>query len=90
MKRSIGIIVAALLLAIAGGMCLVAGLFERRMGVAQEDMAVLDFEAACRRLEEAGVSFLMGPAKKSGNSIAFFRDPDGNILHLLHRETPLP
>jgi len=44
MKRSIGIIVAALLLVIAGGICLVAGLFERRMGVAQEDMAVLDFE----------------------------------------------
>ena len=44
MKRSIGTIVAAILLAVAGGICLFAGLFERRMGVAQEDMAVLDFE----------------------------------------------
>jgi hypothetical protein len=44
MKRSLGIVVSALLLAIAGGICLFAGLFERRMGVAQEDMAVLDFE----------------------------------------------
>lgn len=43
MKRSVGIIVCALLLAIAGGACLLAGLFERRMGIAQEDMAVLDF-----------------------------------------------
>jgi hypothetical protein len=44
MKRSVGIIVVALVLASAGGICLFAGLFERRMGVAQEDMAVLDFE----------------------------------------------
>jgi len=44
MKRSVAIIVVALVLAIAGGLCLLAGLFERRMGVAQEDMAVLDFD----------------------------------------------
>ena len=44
MKRSVGIIIGALVLAVAGGACLLAGLFERRMGVAQEDMAVLDFE----------------------------------------------
>jgi len=43
MKRSVAIMLA-LLLAAAGGVCLFAGLFERRMGVAQEDMAVLDFE----------------------------------------------
>jgi hypothetical protein len=43
MKRSFGIIVGAVLLAIAGGACLLAGLFERRMGIAQEDTAVLDF-----------------------------------------------
>ena len=43
MKRSLGIVVCALLLAVAGGACLLAGLFERRMGIAQEDMAVLDF-----------------------------------------------
>jgi hypothetical protein len=44
MRRSVGIIVAALVLAVAGGVCLFAGLFERRMGTAQEDMAVLDFD----------------------------------------------
>jgi hypothetical protein len=43
MKRSVGIVVLALLLAIAGGAALAAGRFERRMAVAQEDMAVLDF-----------------------------------------------
>jgi hypothetical protein len=43
MKRSVGLIVLALLLAAAGGASLLAGRFERRMAVAQEDMAVLDF-----------------------------------------------
>lgn len=44
MRRSVGLIVVAVLLAIAGGVSLIAGSFERRMGRAQEDMAVLDFE----------------------------------------------
>jgi hypothetical protein len=44
MKRSIGIIVVALVLVVAGGVCLAVGLFEHRIGVAQEDMAVLDFD----------------------------------------------
>ena len=44
MRRSAGPIVFALLLAVVGVVCLLAGLFERRMGVAQEDMAVLDFD----------------------------------------------
>jgi hypothetical protein len=43
MRRSFGIVVVALILAIAGGVCLAAGRFERRMAIAQEDMTVLDF-----------------------------------------------
>jgi hypothetical protein len=27
---------------------------------------------------------------KGGNKVVFFRDPDGNLLHLIERETPLP
>ena len=52
-------------------------------------LTVADFDAACRRLEGAGVSFLTEPQTKGGNSVIFFRDPDGNILHLLHRDKPL-
>jgi glyoxylase I family protein len=52
-------------------------------------LKVADFPAACRRLQEKGVTFLTEPAQKGGNSTVFFRDPEGNILHLLHRETPL-
>src|SRR5256885_8330443 len=43
MRRSVALIVIALFLASAGAVCLLAGSFERRMGIAQEDMAVLDF-----------------------------------------------
>ena len=53
-------------------------------------LQVEDFPAACRHLQEKGVTFLAEPVRKGGNSLVFFRDPDGNILHLLHRETPLP
>jgi DNA-binding XRE family transcriptional regulator len=43
MKRSAAIIAAVVLLVLVGAAALVAGRFERRMAIAQEDMAVLDF-----------------------------------------------
>jgi hypothetical protein len=43
MRRSFGLIVFALVLGVAGGVCLFAGRFERRLAIAQEDMAVLDY-----------------------------------------------
>jgi cell division protein FtsL len=44
MKRSVALLAIAFLLAVVGAVCLVAGRFERRLAVAQEDMAVLDFD----------------------------------------------
>jgi cell division protein FtsL len=55
MRRSVGLIVAVLVLLVVGAVCLMAGRFERRMAIAQEDMAVLDFvdpQAEYTRLEE--------------------------------------
>jgi len=52
-------------------------------------LTVTDFDDACLRLQQAGITFLSEP-QKGKNSTAFFRDPDGNILHLLHRQEPLP
>jgi hypothetical protein len=43
MKRSAGVIGAVIILALVGAVCLMAGLFDRRMAIAEEDMAVLDF-----------------------------------------------
>jgi len=53
-------------------------------------LTVADFSGVYARLKEEGVPFLTDALTTKGNSLAFFTDPDGNILHLLHRETPLP
>jgi len=53
-------------------------------------LTVDDFEAACHALTAKGVRFLADPQTHNGNSLVFFADPDGNILHLLHRQAPLP
>ena len=52
-------------------------------------LTVENFGEACRSLKEGGIAFLTDPATKGGNSTVFFADPDGNLLHLLHREKPL-
>jgi glyoxylase I family protein len=59
-------------------------------GLRHVALTVADFPAAYARLKEKGVRFLTDAQTTNGNSLAFFTDPDGNILHLLHRETPLP
>lgn len=43
MRRSVSIIIVVLILVVVGVVSLMAGRFERRMAIAQEDMAVLDF-----------------------------------------------
>lgn len=55
-------------------------------------LAVLvdDFDAAHQRLRESGVQFLGEPYANQGNRLVFFADADGNILHLIQREKPLP
>lgn len=53
-------------------------------------LTVEDFPAACEELKRHGVKFLNDPVSKGGTSLVFFADPDGNILHLLHRQTPMP
>ena len=58
-------------------------------GIRHLALTVDDFEASWRRLKDGGIAFLSEPSTKDGNSTVFFTDPDGNILHLLHRETPL-
>lgn len=58
-------------------------------GIRHMAMTVADFPAACEKLKGLGVEFLAEPSTVGGNSTVFFRDCDGNILHLLHREKPL-
>jgi glyoxylase I family protein len=53
-------------------------------------LTVADFPEVYARLKGKDIRFLTDAVTTHGNSLAFFTDPDGNILHLLHRETPLP
>ena len=59
-------------------------------GIRHMALTVADFDAAYASLQAAGVAFLTPKATIGGNTTAFFRDCEGNILHLLHREKPLP
>ena len=61
----------------------------RDAGLRHIAIAVSDFAAAHARLREKGVHFLTEPETSGGNSVVFFSDADGNIVHLLHREKPL-
>ncbi len=49
-----------------------------------------DFDAAHARLKDLNVSFLGEPFANQGNRLVFFSDGDGNIVHLIYREKPLP
>jgi glyoxylase I family protein len=47
------------------------------------------FDEDCARVRASGAAIVSEPEIKSGNRVVFFRDPDGNILHLIQREKPL-
>jgi glyoxylase I family protein len=61
----------------------------RDAGIRHLAILVSDFDAEYQKLRDKGVSFLTEKQVVGGNSIVFFTDCDGNILHLLHREKPL-
>lgn len=63
----------------------------RTPGVRHLAIAVDDFAAAYESLKAAGVTFLTAPEiNPAGNSVVFFSDPEGNVLHLIQRAQPLP
>ena len=59
-------------------------------GIRHLAIAVDDFDTAHEKLKGQGVHFLGEPFLTKGNRLVFFADGDGNIVHLIHRETPLP
>jgi len=62
----------------------------RDAGLRHLAIEVTDVAAEYARLRQRGVAFFAEPQTSGGNTIAFFADCDGNLLHLLHREKPLP
>lgn len=58
-------------------------------GIRHMALTVTDFDAAYARLQAKKVELLGEPQASKGNRTVFFTDPEGNILHLLYRATPL-
>jgi glyoxylase I family protein len=59
-------------------------------GIRHLAIVVDDFDAAHAQLKQQGVRFLGEPFNNQGNRLVFFADGDGNIVHLIQREKPLP
>ena len=59
-------------------------------GIRHLAIAVDDFDSAYSQLKSKGVTLVGEPYENQGNRLAFFADLDGNLLHLIARQTPLP
>ena len=59
-------------------------------GIRHLAIMVDDFDKGEAELKKKGVKFLGEPSLVQGNRLVFFSDLDGNILHLIQREKPLP
>ena len=66
------------------------GASARTPGMRHIAIAVDDFDWAREELGRQGTKFEGEPYTTQGNRLVFFKDPDGNLLHLIQREKPLP
>jgi glyoxylase I family protein len=62
----------------------------RDPGIRHLAIDVQDFDGAYAALKAQGVNFVGEPYTNSGNRLVFFTDCDGNLVHLIRRERPLP
>lgn len=56
-------------------------------GIRHLAIKVEDFDAAVQALERQGIEIF--DRIEGANRLAFFRDPEGNILHLIYRQKAL-
>jgi glyoxylase I family protein len=52
-------------------------------------LTVSDFDAALNYLRERGIDRFFDSRQSEESKLIFFRDPEGNILHLMWRARPL-
>jgi glyoxylase I family protein len=62
----------------------------RDEGIRHLAIEVTDFDAAHAALQAKRVNFTGQPYVNQGNRLVFFTDCDGNFVHLIQREKPLP
>jgi|SRR5579884_1616434 len=61
----------------------------RTPGLRHIAILVDDFDAAYDQLASQGVKFEGEPYTNEGNRLVFFKDPDGNLIHLIKRSKPI-
>ncbi len=59
-------------------------------GIRHLAISVADFDSATEELKRRDVKLLGEPLNNQGNRLVFFTDCDGNLIHLIKRERPLP
>jgi glyoxylase I family protein len=59
-------------------------------GIRHLAVEVDDFDAGLKELRAKNVNIIAEPFENKGNRLVFFTDLDGNYLHLISREKPLP
>ena len=62
----------------------------RTPGMRHIAISVDDFDRGYERLKSQGVAFEGEPYETQGNRLVFFKDADGNLVHLIKRDKPLP
>jgi glyoxylase I family protein len=61
----------------------------RTPGLRHIAVSVENFDTGYEQLQKQGVTFVGEPYETQGNRLVFFTDPDGNVIHLIHRSRPL-
>jgi catechol 2,3-dioxygenase-like lactoylglutathione lyase family enzyme len=63
---------------------------ENDEGLAHLALSVTGFDAAFQALKAKGVRFIGEPKDASGGvKVVFFSDPEGNLIQIIYRPTPL-
>ena len=62
---------------------------QKQAGLRHLALTVTDFDAALNYLREQGIDQLFDSRQSEESRLIFFRDPEGNILHLIWRAKPL-
>jgi glyoxylase I family protein len=62
----------------------------RTPGIRHIAISVDDFDRARSDLQSKSVEFVGAPYENQGNRLVFFKDRDGNLVHLIQRQGRLP
>jgi len=62
---------------------------QQQVGLRHLALTVTDFDKALSCLQKQGIEEFFDLRQSEDSKLIFFRDPEGNILHLMWRATPL-